>query len=372
MHIYECIIIWAGPAGIWTALKLQELWVDCIILEAEQIGSSFLKWNTQTRFISPSFPGNAFGQVDLNSIHYDTSPGFMFKKEHMSGVEYAEYLNNLVKKFAVKVYENEKVLRVDKKQDVFLIQTSKQQYSCKYIISATWEFSFPAHGNITGAEYASHSSEIRNYSSFKSNDQAVPIIGWYESSIDAAYGLSKKGIASHLFSPHRVDDISSSDPSKVLSLYTLERFRALQKQGYISITQTFIDNITKQWESYILEWPEGSQYSFTQTPILATGFKSGLWYLWDLVSYRSDGNPKLASCDELDKTSNIFVVGPQVRQQETIFCFVYKFRLRFWVVALEIAHRLWKNIDLYSIQETWEKQRFYLDDLWSCGDECVC
>jgi putative flavoprotein involved in K+ transport len=47
------------------------------------------------------------------------------------------------------------------------------------------------------------------------------------------------------------------------------------------------------------------------------------------MSHRPDGMPEINRYDELKKTKNIFIVGPQVRQQETIFCFIYKFRLRF-------------------------------------------
>jgi len=86
----------------------------------------------------------------------------------------------------------------NKEQEKFHLRTTKHQYCCRYIISATWEFNFPAHGNITGIEYAKHSSEIRDYSLFEDTETAVPIIGWYESSVDAAYTLSKKGIKSHL------------------------------------------------------------------------------------------------------------------------------------------------------------------------------
>lgn len=373
MHIHECIIIWAGPAGIWTALKLEELWIESIILEGKHIWSSFSKWNSQTRFISPSFPGNAFGQVDLNSIHYSTSPWLMFKKEHMSWIEYTEYLQSIVQWFSIKVHEHERVLSISKKEDYFELLTENwSTFQCRFLISASWEFHFPHDGNIIGSKYALHSSKVSDYNWYRDAIDIIPIIGWYESSIDAAYGLYKIWKKTHIFCPHEINKTNTSDPSKNLSPYSVERLREMQKQNSVSFTQDFITDIYKEDLLYRLVWKSGEKHIFYQRPILATGFKSGLWYLWDLMSHRPDGMPEINRYDELKKTKNIFIVGPQVRQQETIFCFIYKFRLRFWIIALEIAHRLWKNINFDETQKIWEKQGFFLDDLKNCTDECIC
>ena len=371
-HIYECIIVWAWSAGIWIALKLKEVWVEYIILEWDQIWSSFKKWNRETRFISPSFPGNAFGQVDLNAIHCETSPGFMFQKEHVSWGEYAEYLNSVVKTFDVNIFENQKVKYIEKKEDIFFIYTEEKQYTCKYIISATGEFQFPSNAGIIGSEYAIHSSKISNYGWCIESKDIVPIIGWYESSIDVAYSLYKKGKSVHIFCPHEMDETCVSDPSQILSLYSFERFKELQEYGNMQCTKNYIVEIQENTGQYTLVWKDGKQYYFFLKPILATGFCSWLKFLWDYVSLRWDGMPELNKYDELKKTQNIFVAGPQVRQWEIIFCFIYKFRLRFWLVALEIAQRLWKDIDYHLFQKKWEKEWFYLDNLSHCDSKYIC
>jgi putative flavoprotein involved in K+ transport len=107
-----------------------------------------MKWNENTRFISPSFPGNAFGQVDLNSIYHITSPGLMFRTEHPNGKQYAEYLRAITKKYNVPVKENRKVSKIEKNEDIFIIHTETETYYAKHIISATWEFNFPGYGEI--------------------------------------------------------------------------------------------------------------------------------------------------------------------------------------------------------------------------------
>lgn len=373
MKTYECIIIWAGAAGIWMALKLQEIGIDYWVLEADTIWSSFLKWNTETRFISPSFPSNAFGQVDLNSIHHKTSPGLMFKKEHVSWEEYAQYLEMIVKEYNVHVKENEKVLSIEKQTDGFQVKTEKAEYLCQYIISAIGEFWFPYDGDIVGSQHAIHSSKLWDYDSYVfENNDIIPIIWWYESSVDVASGLHKKWQSLHVFCWDKMDKITTSDPSEVLSLYSLERLNNIKEKGDIEFSYDYIKEIQKNQQKYTLTWKSGKTYTFTQQPILATGFQSRFDFCSDFVTYRPDGQPDLNSVDELKNTQDFFVVGPQVRQDQSIFCFIYKFRLRFWIVALEIAKRLGKNIDYHSIQSQWEKQGFFLNDLWGCWDECMC
>jgi hypothetical protein len=51
-------------------------------------------------------------------------------------------------------------------------------------------------------------------------------------------------------------------------------------------------------------------------------------------------DPKLTKCDESTICPGLFLCGPQVRQDDEIFCFIYKYRQRFAVVVNEIAKRL--------------------------------
>ena len=373
MSKHECIIVWAGPAGIWVAIKLQELWINTIILEGNTIGSSFLKWGDHTHFISPSFPSNAFWQTDLNSIDYASSPWFMFQKEHLNWKEYAQYLQKMVQTHNIEVKENQKVSEVLKTESHFTIKTQGWgEFECDYLISATWEFSFPSSWDIVWSEHALHSSQMWEYTADNKITNTVPIIWWYESAVDSAYALYRKWKKVQVFCPDESQQWWTSDPSKTLSPYSVQRLQEMKEKWAISLTPNYITHIKKDSWIYTLVWKNGNEYPFQEKPILATGFASWLDYLRKYVSYRSDWKPELNSVDELQKTDNIFVVGPEVRQGKAIFCFIFKFRLRFGVIALEIAKRLWKSIDVESTKNTWEKQWFFLEKLENCWDECIC
>ena len=59
-----------------------------------------------------------------------------------------------------------------------------------------------------------------------------------------------------------------------------------------------------------------------------------LW-IWD-----DEGHIALSDVDESIYTPGLFLVGPQVRQDRRIYCFIYKFRQRFAGIARQIALRL--------------------------------
>jgi len=89
----DVAIVGAGAAGVGFGVVLRDLGLDRFaILERDEVGASFEQWPEQMRFITPSFTGEAFGHLDLNSIALETSPAYALQHEHPSGPEYAQYL----------------------------------------------------------------------------------------------------------------------------------------------------------------------------------------------------------------------------------------------------------------------------------------
>ena len=83
---YDTIVIGAGAAGIGAAIALMHAGVEkFFVVDRETVGASFAKWPAETRFITPSFPSNSIGMLDLNSIAVGVSPAFSMKVEHPTG-----------------------------------------------------------------------------------------------------------------------------------------------------------------------------------------------------------------------------------------------------------------------------------------------
>ena len=82
----------------------------------------------------------------------------------------------------------------------------------------------------------------------------------------------------------------------------------------------------------------------------------------------ADGSPLLNEYDESTKTPGLFLVGPAVRHGKLSFCFVYKFRQRFGIVAEAIARGL--GLDTDDGVAACRDMNMFLDDFTCCKSAC--
>ena len=112
---YNTIIVGAGTAGIGVTIALQHAGVeDYLLVDRAEVGSSFAAWPAETRFITPSFPSNSIGMLDLNSIAIGVSPAYNMRVEHPTGAEYAEHLQNLVNYFELSTLTQTNITSIEK------------------------------------------------------------------------------------------------------------------------------------------------------------------------------------------------------------------------------------------------------------------
>ncbi|MBW7461281.1 NAD(P)-binding domain-containing protein, partial [Paenibacillus sepulcri] len=104
-------------------------------------------------------------------------------------------------------------------------------------------------------------------------------------------------------------------------------------------------------------------------PILATGFKSSLGLVKSLFEMDGKGHALLNQYDESTQTPGLFLSGPGVVHGELLFCFIYKFRQRFAVVAGAIAEGL--GLSKAPLEE-YRRAGLLLEDLSCCGEDCQC
>ncbi|MGG3574593.1 NAD(P)/FAD-dependent oxidoreductase [Bacillus gobiensis] len=366
----KIVIVGAGPAGIGLGILLKKLKInDFVILERDQVGSSFFNWPKEMKLLTPSFTGHGFGSLDLNAITPETSPAYTFKKEHLTGQEYGEYLSLLAEHFDLPVYENVNVEHVERKKS-FILYTSDGMIEADQLIWAAGEFNFPNARPFEGAGYAIHSSQVQSWEAFEKNEYTI--IGGYESGIDAASHLISSGNSATIFSRTEAWKPNEADPSLSLSPYTYERLKtAMATKKLRLIGGSEVTGITKEQSGYQLLLADGATYFSKTKPILATGFLSGAKQIESFFEWREDGLPHLTENDESTIVSNLFLIGPSVRQQAVIFCFIYKFRQRFAVVAKEVITRLGLDCD-EKVFDNYRRNQMFLDDLSCCGVECEC
>ena len=363
-------IVGAGPAGIGVARVLRDLAIpDVWVFERGRIGQSFRDWPKETRLLTPSFPGNVFGVTDLNAVSFDSSPGWSLRSEHPSGQAYAQYLEHAVDMFGVNIQCRLDVLGVDPIENGFRLQTNRGAVTADFVIWACGHFGAPSDAGLLGAELGLHYGNVSGWDDLEEDE--VYVIGGYESGIDAAIGLAQKGkdvIVLDRGAPWLDGD---KDPSRSLSPYTQQRLDTFRRCLSINLLPD-VDVIALEPENSGVQILAGDGRSWLSDgpPVLATGFVGGTRRVAKWFEYTEKGFPLLTAQDESTAMPGLFLVGPEVSHQGHLFCFIYKFRQRFAVVARAIAARMGADT---SVLEMYHENNMFLDDLACCDDDkCLC
>jgi len=350
MQNLDVVIVGAGPAGIGMAMELGKVpGLQFGVLESDRIGESFLRWPAQTRVITPSFYSNPFGMADLNAIDATTSPASVSGAEHLSGAQYADYLKSVVDTAQLPIVCGCKVLEVNPDPDGgFLIVTELGELFTQFLVWACGEYQFPNLNPFPGANFCYHYAHIEDWQILGDGPRVV--IGGYESGLDAALNLVKLGHDVRLLVRRPTWDLPDIlDPSQVLSPYTRERLREMESNDKLEIIyDASVVEVTQNANgSFRVHTGDGRHWDVDQPPILGTGFLKGggARQIEDLWMWDDDGHILLSDIDESIVTPGLFLVGPQVRHDQRIYCFIYKFRQRFGRIARDITLRLQLDTD---------------------------
>ena len=366
---HDVLVVGGGAAGVGVAVALKDAGIEnFVVLERYMVGASFALWPAETRFITPSFPTNSIGMLDLNSVAIGSSPGHVLGSEHPTGEEYEIYLRAVARYFELPIRQNIHVTGVVKGDDGFHLDTNDGVMRAKHVIWAAGEFQFPRIEQFVGSDLCRHTVTIPSYQELEGDDFIV--VGGYESGIDAAYHLAQRGKRVRLFDRGCPWESESSDPSIALSTYSRGRIREARFVEHVELFgNTAIESVERVGRTFEVTASDGGRYRTAVPPILASGFKGGHAKVAHLFEPREDGFPLLSEHDESTIVPGLFLCGPAVRHGKHVFCFIYKYRQRFAVVAKTIATSLGLPADKL---ETYRNWGMYLDDLSCCGEECVC
>jgi cation diffusion facilitator CzcD-associated flavoprotein CzcO len=345
---YDVIVVGAGPSGIGIGIALKSLKINFTILERNEIGASFTRWPKEMRLITPSFPSNEFGLPDLNAVTRNTSPALTLNTEHPTGKQYAVYLKRVNALYKLPVQIGVEVKSVIPDENGFVVKTQKGDFRCRFLVWAAGEFQYPNIDGFEGAENCIHNSLVKSWSDL--DGDSFIVIGGYESGIDAAYHLSELGKRVLVFDGNDSCSCTDADPSMALSPFTRDRLNKALKTGLVNIVKERVSSVEKKDDKYIVKVGKYNHVTKVQ-PILATGFKGSLTLIKDLFDWK-EGKVELDVYDESTKTPGLYVVGPLLERNGTIFCFIYKFQQRFPIIAHNIAQKL--GVDASPLERYWK------------------
>ncbi|MEM7585020.1 MAG: NAD(P)/FAD-dependent oxidoreductase [Acidobacteriota bacterium] len=367
-HLFDVIVVGGGAAGVGVSVALLHAGIDnFMILERHEVGASFASWPAETRFITPSFPTNSVGMLDLNSVVVGASPAYTLEVEHPTGKQYAAFLGLIAEHFELPVVEGADVKRIVRKGDEFKIKTAKGDLRARHVIWAAGDFQYPQVDGFIGSSLCRHTATIASYADLEGDDFIV--IGGYESGVDVAYHLAERGKTVRLFDKGSPWSSESSDPSVALSTFSLERLRRPVFAEHVELFPEMpIAAVNRSDSGYEVVTVAGRGFDTPVPPLLAGGFKGSHALVADLFEARDDGFPLLNEHDESTRVPGLFLCGAAVRHDNHIFCFIYKYRQRFAVVAKAIATSLGLPAEELENYRMWG---MYLDDLSCCGQECL-
>ena len=369
MGSYEVIIVGGGAAGIGAAAARKRVGMSRLMLvERDEVGASFLRWPRETRFISPSFTTNGFGIPDLNAVTPDSSPAYGIRRSHMSGADYASYLRSVVATYALPLQLGIEVQGLATRGDRYVVSTNRGTLEAKCVVWAAGEHGYPRRTCLRGAELCLHTGAIRAYADLPGRHAVV--IGGFESGIDAAVHLTQLGKHVHVVDRGFPWEVRAPDPSTCLSPFTTERLsRALASQRVSLRGGVSAVAIEQHGDTFVVHLDDGEHLTSDGPPILATGYDGSFSLIRDVFGYDHEGCPMLTADDESARSPGIFLVGPQVQHRQQHFCYIYKFRQRFAVVAACIAERMGLPLDAL---ERYADANMWLDDLSCCDVACTC
>lgn len=370
----DVVIVGAGAAGIGLGLMLQALGIERFaLLERHEVGASFRRWPRETRFITPSFYGNPFGLPDLNAISPTSSPAITCRSEHPSGERYAQYLELLAEKHRLPLITQCPVHSITPlPRGGFEIVTDQGIGTARYVVWATGEYQFPNLAPFPGAELCRHYAQVESWSEFAGSDHYC-VIGGYESGVDAAIQLIHQGCRVRLLVRKSTWEADGPfDPSLSLSPYSRERLeRALETQRLEVAFGVDVVGVAQKDGWYRIQADDGRVWLAEQPPVLGTGFVGGggARQIEALFDWNEAGMPLLSECDESTRTQGLFLIGPHVRHDTRIFCFIYKFRQRLPLVGAALAEGLGLPFSVPS-EQGW--RLFDAPAPGCCADDCDC
>ncbi len=337
--IHNLIIVGAGPAGIGMGLELKKRGVDAVrIVDQRGIGAAFEAWPRETRLITPSFPAHAYGCADLNAIDLQSSPGAMLGVDHLNGHQYAQYLKEMARKHDLQVDAPVQVRSLSRQEGHWELETTQGLLQARCVVWAVGEFGSPRTEGIPGLENCIHYADVTSWDQ-RGGEQFV-VLGGGESGIDSACNLISRGKVVIVLDRDPSWETCEGDPSLTLSPVTVERLRKAKTSGRLFLESGVeLKSIEAVSNGYRAVVAGDRFYECDGLPINCLGFYGAPAQIPELWEW-NDGDIVLSPNDESTKYPGLFLVGPQVRQPDEIFCFIYKFRTRFPRVADAIQTHL--------------------------------
>ncbi|MEC3876000.1 YpdA family putative bacillithiol disulfide reductase [Chryseobacterium salviniae] len=179
METLDILIIGGGPIGLTCALEARKNNLSYIIIEKGTIVNSLYNYPLYMRFFSTA------EKLEIGGIPFISTAPKPGRQEAL------EYYQGIARQSNININLYEKVERVFKEKEIFIIETSKGKYTSKNIIISTGFYDIPNMMNISGENLP----KVRHYYTepYPYAKQKIVVVGSSNSAVDAALETYRKG-----------------------------------------------------------------------------------------------------------------------------------------------------------------------------------
>lgn len=177
--VFDVLIIGAGPTGISCGIAAKKHKLHHIIIEKGTLVNSIFHFPTNMQFFSTS------KRLEIGGVPFISHADKPTRKEAL------EYYRRLKEAHDLNIQFYEKVLSIDKKDQIFTVNTSKSRYSAHKIIVATGYYDTPNLLDVPGENLA----KVKHYydEPHPYVGQKIIVVGAANSACDVALETWQKG-----------------------------------------------------------------------------------------------------------------------------------------------------------------------------------
>ena len=192
---YDVIVVGAGPAGTSTALAAISEGLKVLVLEQ----------GTQANTIR-NYPRQKFVMAEPVMIPV-YGPLWM---EDSSKESLLERWQQIIASTGLAIQEEEKVLRVVRNPNHFVVQSTKGEYQGARVVMAIGKRGSPRKLGVPGEDSSKVAYNLLDADAY--HGQAICIVGGGDSGIEAACGLARPDLENRVWLVHRMESFAQAKP----------------------------------------------------------------------------------------------------------------------------------------------------------------
>lgn len=319
-NTYDVIIIGGGPIGIACALEAEKKNLSYLILEKGCLVNSLYNYPTNMTFFSTS------EKLELDDIPFISNNPKPRKAEAL------EYYRRIATSNKINIKLFEKVNRVESKDNLHTVTSTKNQYTAKNVVVATGFYDIPNYLNIPGEDLpkvAHYYGDPHYYATLK-----TVVVGASNSAVDAALEIYRKGGEVTMI-------VRKEEIGRRVKYWVRPDIDNRIKEG--SIKAFFNANLKEIKEKeVIIETPEGEKELENDFVLMLTGYRPNFEFLKNMGIDLSDDGRKIPQYNEETMETNvkgIYLAGVICGGVETHKWFIENSRVHAAMIMKDLARK---------------------------------